>query len=353
MWERSKNPSRTVAVARLIKRKASRKFLKSRQILSQLATINELRSEIDLLTSYSTDTIYRLRYDSMTYDYVSPSVVRLLGYTPAEMKRINIRKLILETRIVTEGMKLVNSFQTLEDTRKKGEVNKWQADYLIRTKDGRKIWISDVSYPWFDKHGTIIGSVGSLRDITDRIEAEAKVKEELVRIANTDSLTGIANRRHFFAKLDDEIKRVKRSKGALGVLLIDVDHFKKINDQYGHDTGDKVLVDITRIINACLRETDMAGRIGGEEFGVLLHDTPNEGAYWVAERIRASIAQHQFTTATEAKPLRCTVSIGVSSFHPDDMLDAARLYKQADNRLYIAKNTGRNQVSVEGLMQFH
>jgi diguanylate cyclase (GGDEF)-like protein/PAS domain S-box-containing protein len=327
--------------------------MKGKQVITQLATINELRSEIDLLTSYSTDTIYRLRYDTMKYDYVSPSIIRLLGYTAEEMKRINIRKLIIETRIVTEGMKLVNSFQKFEDTRKKREVNKWQADYLIRTKDGRNIWVSDVSYPWFDENGTIIGSVGSLRDITDRVEAEAKVKEELVRIANTDSLTGIANRRHFFEKLDEEMKRVKRNKGQLAMLLLDVDHFKKINDQYGHDTGDKVLMDITRIINACLRETDLAGRLGGEEFGALLHDTPNEGAYWVAERIRASIAQHSFTTAADHKPIRCTVSIGVSTFGGNDILDATRLYKQADNRLYIAKNMGRNQVSVEGLMQMH
>lgn len=348
-----KRPSRTVAITRLIRRKAANKFSKGKQAISQLATINQLRSEIDLLTSYSTDTIYRLRYDTMTYDYISPSVVRLLGYAPEEMKKMNIRKLIVETRIVTEGMKAVGSYQKLEDTRKKGEVHKWQADYLIRTKDGRKIWVSDVSFPWFDEHGAIIGSVGSLRDITERIEAENKVKEELIRIANTDPLTGIANRRHFLNKLDEEMKRIKRNNGEIAMLLIDVDHFKKINDQYGHDTGDKVLQDITHIINACLRETDMAGRVGGEEFGALLIDTPSEGAYWVAERIRASVAKHTFTTPTDKRPVACTVSIGVSNSRSGDSLDATRLFKQADTRLYIAKNSGRNQVSIGELMNVH
>lgn len=352
MWDRAK-PSRTVAVARLIKRKAAKKFATSRKGVSEPTKIDQLRAEIDLLTSYSTDTIYRLRYDTMRYDYISPSVVRLLGYSPEEMKKLNIRKLIVETRIVTDGMKAVNSYSGLEANRKKGDVNKWQADYLIRTKDGRTIWVSDVSYPWFDDNGTIIGSVGSLRDITERVAAEAEVKSELVRIANTDPLTGIANRRHFFEKLDEEMKRVKRSKAEIAVLVLDVDHFKKINDKYGHDAGDKVLIDITRIINACLRETDLAGRIGGEEFAMMLPDTPVEGAYWVAERIRASVAKHTFTTPVDKQNIQCTVSIGVSGSKVGDTLDAARLYKQADNRLYIAKNTGRNQVSIDELMQIH
>jgi diguanylate cyclase (GGDEF)-like protein/PAS domain S-box-containing protein len=353
MWDSGKRPSRTLAVARLIKRRASKRFSSGRAVISELSTINQLRSEIDLLTSYSTDTIYRLRYDTMRYDYISPSVVRLLGYSPEEMKKLNIRKLIVETRIVTDGMKAVNSYSGLEATRKKGDVNKWQADYLIRTKDGRNIWVSDVSYPWFDDKGSIIGSVGSLRDITERMAAETEVKSELIRIANTDSLTGLANRRHFFEKLDEEMKRVKRSKAEIAILVLDVDHFKKINDQYGHDAGDKVLIDITRIMSACLRETDLAGRIGGEEFAMILPDTPVEGAYWVAERIRASVAKHTFTTPVDKQRVQCTVSIGVSSSKAGDMLDATRLFKQADNRLYIAKNTGRNQVSIDELMQIH
>ena len=345
-----KRPSRAAALTRLFKRKATSRFTKGKQLFTQLTTINDLKSEIEMLTSYSTDTIYRLRYNSMRYDYISPAVTRLLGYTPEEMKKTNIRKLIVETRIVTDGMRAVESFTGLEENRKRGDVDKWQADYLIRTKDGRKIWISDVSFPWFDINGSIIGSVGSLRDITDRIEAEAKVKEELVRIANTDSLTGIANRRAFFARIEDELKRVRRSRGEVCILLIDIDEFKKINDSYGHDVGDSVIIGVTKIINSCLRETDLAGRLGGEEFGAILTDTPSDGAYWVAERIRASIAKHVFYAGSERRPLGCTVSIGVSSSKLNDSFDATKLYKLADSRLYIAKHAGRNQVSIEELV---
>ncbi len=136
-----------------------------------LSEVGRLRAEIELLTSCSRDVVYRLRYDTMQYVYISPSVTKLLGYSVDELMKINMRSLILETRIVTDGMKPVESYKNLEENRKKGAVQKWQADYLMKTKDGREIWVSDISYPWFDKKGAIIGSNGSLRDITDRMAA--------------------------------------------------------------------------------------------------------------------------------------------------------------------------------------
>lgn len=321
--------------------------------IAKPTTLQDLKSEVELLSSFSTDVIYRLRYDTMKYDYISPSVTKLLGYSAAELMDMNVRALILETRIVAEGMKAVESYETLEQNRKRGDVSKWQADYLMRTKDGRKVWVSDVSYPWFDKKGAIIGSVGSLRDITERVEAENKVKEELVSAANTDPLTGLDNRRVFFNRLEEELRRVKRTQTDISVLLIDIDHFKTINDSYGHDVGDVVLVGITEIIRDCLRETDIAARLGGEEFGCLLLDTPAEGAYWVAERIRSSIAKHTFMVANGNHPVGCTVSIGIAGARFDEDMDAQSLYKAADTRLYIAKHTGRNQVSMDELVNLH
>lgn len=327
------------------------KLRKISEIFDYVSQINDLKSEIGLLTSYSTDMIYRLRYDTMKYDYVSPSVLRLLGYSPEEMKEINFRSLIRETRIVSDGMRKVNSFATLEANRMKGDVNKWQADYLVKTKDGRMIWVSDISYPWFDRDGNIIGSVGTLRDISDRIVAEESAKAELTRMANTDFLTGIGNRRVFFERLEGELKRVKRNGSVISILLIDIDNFKRINDSYGHDVGDRVITETARMIQECLRETDFSARLGGEEFGVFLPDTTAEGSYWVAERIRASIAKHDFSTHGE--PVRCTVSIGVGETSGKDAVDSTQLYKMADTRLYIAKNTGRNQVSMDELVALH
>ena len=318
----------------------------------QNPTLDTLKDEIALLTSYSNDTIYRLRYDTMQYDYISPSIERLLGYTQAEIKQMNIRSLILETRIVSNAMKPVNSFDHLEDARKSGQINKWQADYLMLTKDKRKIWVSDISYPWF-VDGAIIGSVGSLRDITERAEAEALAKEEIARMANTDMLTGLSSRRLFFIRLEDELKRIKRNHADMSVMLIDMDYFKNINNNYGQHVGDKVLQSVGRIITSCMRETDTAARVGGGEFAAILPETPASGAYWVAERIRSNVAKETFALGDENHLFGCTVSIGIASAQFDQNLDANSLYKTADQRLYIAKHTGRNQVSMDELMEMH
>ena len=317
------------------------------------ARLRKLRDEIKMLTSYSSDTIYRLRYETMQYDYISPVIEQLLGYTEEEIERMNFRSLILDTKVINEGMRSVHSFDALEKKRLRGRKNKWQADYLMKTKAGKKIWVSDISYPWFDKQGNVVGSVGCLRDITDRVEAEDVVKEELIRLAHTDQLTELANRRAFFEKMEDELKRINRTNSEFSILLIDIDHFKKVNDSYGHDIGDAVLVEVGRIIRSCLRETDLPARVGGEEFGVFLPDTPSQGAFYVAERICMRIAKHIFCANQNVPPLGCTVSIGLASSAMIEGRDAAKLYKLADTRLYIAKHTGRNQVSTDEVLHMH
>ena len=315
------------------------------------ANIEALKSEIALLTSYSTDTIYRLRYDTMAYDYVSPSVEKLLGYTQDEISAMNIRSLILETRIVGNQLRPLVSFDALEMERKEGSVNKWQADYLMQTKDKGKIWVSDISYPWIDERGVIIGSVGSLRDITERVEAETLAKEEIARMANTDILTGLCSRALFFVRLEDELKRIKRSHEALSVLLIDLDYFKNINNNYGQDVGDRVLKAVASIITLSMRETDTAGRVDGGQFAVVLPDTPASGAYWVAERIRSSVTKETLHIGDDNELFGITVSVGIGSTRYEQALDANALFKIADQQLFIAKQTGRNQVSMDELAE--
>lgn len=315
--------------------------------------LKQLENELQLLSTYSTDTIYRLRYKNMHYDYISPSIQKLLGFSTKEFKKLDIRSLIQETKIVTKNMETVTSYKALEQARKEGNMGKWQADYHIQKKDGTTIWVTDISHPWYDEHGNIIGSIGSLRDISDRINAENKVKEEIVRLSYTDALTGIANRKEFFKNINTELKRVKRSNNHFSVLLIDIDHFKKINENYGHHIGDDVLTQIANILKSCLRETDVAARIGGEEFGIFLPDTTENSAFWVADRIRHRIAEHSFPVPDNKTPLKCTVSIGIASTQNSLNLTETTLYKEADIRLYIAKNTGRNQVSMDEIIQVH
>jgi len=315
-----------------------------------LSQVARLKAEIELLTRCSGDTVYRLRYDTMQYDYISPSVQQLLGFTAQELLNINMRSLILETRIVGDGLRAVESYAGLEENRKRGEVKKWHADYQMKTKDGRHIWVSDISYPWFDEDGAIIGSAGSLRDITERINAEQKIREELLLLSSNDSLTGLANREMFWGRLEDETRRIRRTHNDLTLLLIDMDQFHKVNEAYGNEMGDAVLTGIAKLLRGCLRDIDLAARISGEEFGVILPETHGEGAVKVAERIRDTIARHTFFAGSHSNPVGCTVSIGVASTRFGQNINATDLYKIADMRLYIAKHTGESQISADELV---
>ncbi|MCJ2166107.1 MULTISPECIES: GGDEF domain-containing protein [unclassified Pseudodesulfovibrio] len=167
---------------------------------------------------------------------------------------------------------------------------------------------------------------------------------ELKHKAETDVLTGILNRRRVMELGEREFRAAKRYDHACSLLLIDVDHFKKINDSLGHAAGDDVLVSIAKRCVATLRQVDIFGRVGGEEFALFMpHSTKNQ-AIQAAERLRKSIGDSPFTTGENA--LTVTISIGVAEMTPEmDTLDA--LFRQADNALYEAKRRGRNSVHAD------
>ncbi len=314
--------------------------------------IERLKAEVELLTSTSSDVVYRLRYETMRYDYISPSITKLLGFSAEELQHINLRSLIMETRIVTDAMRVVDSYLALEEERKTGQVLKWQADYLMKTKDGRKIWVADVSYPWFDDTGAIIGSIGTLRDISDRIFAEDAAKLNMVKARLEDELTGLALRPVFFDRLDEELRRLKRNRSDVSMLLIALDSPDVGGAPAPAEQMPDVLKEITRLIRASLRETDLAARIAEEEFAVILPDTPVEGAFWVGDRIRESVNRYPFRTA-EGKLLGITVSVGVAGAQFDDNHECEALFKIAQSRLFIARSTGKNQVSLDELVNVH
>lgn len=311
-----------------------------------------LKAEIEMMQGYGGDVIYRLRYETMRYDYISPAIEKLIGFSADEVMEMNLRALIEETRLVKDGMQPVESFEPLEDSRKRREVLKWQADYRMRTKDGRRIWVSDVSYPWFDASGAIIGSVGTLRDITERVEAETKAAAEAARSLQTDALTRFASRAVFFDRLEEEVKRVKRSRMDVAALALCIDGLEAIAATHGRTSGERVLREVSDCIRSCLRETDLPARIAENEIGVCLPDTQAEGAFWVGERIREAVLKHQFKSE-EGALLDVTVSIGVSAARFDEPQNAQDMFKTAQSRLFIARHTGQNRVSVDELMNLH
>jgi diguanylate cyclase (GGDEF)-like protein/PAS domain S-box-containing protein len=217
--------------------------------------------------------------------------------------------------------------------------------------DGRIAHLHSICAPVFED-GKIAYVVEVIRDITDRINTERELEEMtaalrgtnrlLAHMAVTDSLTQLFNRRHFDEILSKEIKRYHRRKyDSLSLMMIDIDHFKKLNDRYGHLSGDTVLRELARILTEEVRETDTVARYGGEEFLIIMPDTPIEGAGHKADSIRKKVQMTEFTG--QEGPINITISIGVAEYangFPHDLVNAA------DKALYQAKNGGRNTVVV-------
>ncbi|MEO5362803.1 MAG: diguanylate cyclase [Magnetococcus sp. DMHC-8] len=185
-----------------------------------------------------------------------------------------------------------------------------------------------------NEQGQTIGSAALIRDIT----AEKRLEEALRMMSYTDKLTGLYNRRRMEELLDQEFNRARRYHLVLSVLFFDVDHFKKFNDTYGHDMGDKVLEVIGQVAKAHFRAVDHACRYGGEEFCVILPNTGEEGALMLADRFRQRVAE------TDINSLRVTCSIGVATYPHAICEEWESLLKLADNALYEAKRMGRNRV---------
>jgi diguanylate cyclase (GGDEF)-like protein len=165
--------------------------------------------------------------------------------------------------------------------------------------------------------------------------------KKIQEMAITDSLTEVSTRRYFLERFSEEIRRSMRRKTNLSFLMLDLDHFKEKNDSYGHLVGDVILKEIANVLKSSLREIDIIGRYGGEEFGIVLTGIGREGSLQVAERLRSGIEHVVFTAYDET--VSTTVSIGISVF-PDDGVDRNSLIESADRALYKAKAQGRNRV---------
>lgn len=216
------------------------------------------------------------------------------------------------------------------------------------------------SEPIISSQGKVLGTFAAyhtepqspLADDTERLSFAANLAgiaienryayDELERRAYTDYLTNLANRRYFLEQAEKELKRLHRHGGKLSILMLDIDHFKQINDCYGHKVGDTVLKQLAQVCLTCLRDLDIVGRIGGEEFAILMPDTDIDHSIQAAERLRATIASTQ-VSPNGVEPFHITVSLGVATLiDKDASIDT--LLNQADQALYQAKNEGRNRV---------
>lgn len=305
---------------------------------SQMArTLRERERRYRLLAENVEDVVTQLGAQGKR-QYISPSVEKLLGWTASEMLA---HSAYADVHPAHRDI-VVNLIESL------GPENPSAiSEYLKRRKDGTYIWVEARFNFLSDPDEDSSAIVGVIRDITQRKAAEEQLvaaNEQLKALTETDTLTGVANRRRFDRAFEGEFKRCQRSGSQLSVLFIDIDKFKSFNDTYGHGAGDDCIRQVAQaLLSSLKRPADLVARYGGEEFAILLPETSALNAETVAETMRAAVAylgiQHQ------GSQHGCvTISVGVAGGKCDARTSTSSLLAAADGALYVAKEQGRNRV---------
>ncbi|WP_254849532.1 sensor domain-containing diguanylate cyclase [Thalassotalea sp. PP2-459] len=269
-----------------------------------------------------------MKDNQRTFKYVNSRVAALFGL-PAE--EVVGKK---ETDILPEEV-AEHFYQSDKKLFETGE--RQTIDETVIDDDGNEHHYLSVKIPYYPE-GEAPVLIGFSTEVTELY----KLKEQFRKQANTDSLTNLFNRRYFVEHAEREFKRAQRNGKPLTVISIDIDHFKDINDQYGHQAGDEVLITVSKHLLPNLRSEDVLARIGGEEFAIVLPDTNLEQAKHIAERIRQQQDSIRLTGHWQGE-LNVQVSVGVAIMLNDDST-FDMLFSRADKALYMAKNNGRNQV---------
>lgn len=292
--------------------------------------IERLSQRNELLLNSAGDGIYGVDLGGRC-TFINPAALELLGYQVEDVIGHSPHQLFHgstgEEGVAEEDCPVC---ATLQDGGKR------ETEAIFRHRNGVLLSVHMTVTPMLE-NGQLVGVEVVFQDISLRKAME----QELMRLATTDPLTGLPNRRHFMEQLEYELARIKRFGKPACLLMLDLDHFKRVNDTYGHAAGDAVLRHFALLAQNSLREIDLIGRLGGEEFGVLLPGTDMAGALELAERLRLAVAAAPVQVEEDAIPV--TVSVGVAEFlsadpHPDDIL------ARADMALYKAKESGRNRV---------
>lgn len=262
---------------------------------------------------------------------------RITGYAAEEVLGKKCSENIL-THLDGKGNKLCTGRCPLEKTMADKKMR--EAELFLHHKNGHRIPVSVRVSTLNDPDGNVVGGIELFTDISYQTLTEQRIKE-LERLALLDILTQLANRTGILRALQGDLEEHKRYGVPFGILFMDIDHFKRVNDTYGHDAGDKVLKAIADTFVSNSRAFDLYGRWGGEEFIGIIRNITAEALESLGNRLRTLIANA--TCIHNGKALRVTISMGATVVRPDDSIDS--LIKRADTLLYESKSAGRNRTS--------
>ncbi|MCI0520984.1 MAG: sensor domain-containing diguanylate cyclase [Chloroflexi bacterium] len=270
--------------------------------------------------------------------YWNKGAERITGFTPGQVIGSSCADNIL-LHVDEQGNSLCATACPLVKIMREGGTV--EAGVFLHHANGHRLPVLVRASPLLDNQGNAIGAVEIFSDNTAMFHAQQEM-DELARAATLDALTGIANRRGVEQKLAFCISEYRQQRHEFAILFIDVDHFKQVNDRYGHDTGDAALRTIAATLKANLRASDYVGRWGGEEFLVILREINPAHLSRIAEKLRALVASSR-VIAADGKPIRVTVSIGAALAQEHDTIES--LLQRADQLLYRSKAEGRNRVT--------
>lgn len=298
----------------------------------------EKEAHFRLLAEGSSDMVTRIGLDERLR-YVSPSSNRVVGWRPNQL-------------IGTDALAGIHPedrphVQAIVDAMKRGDTDEARVTYRNVHRQNSEVWLESTMRVTRKDNGNVDGVVAISRDISEQKELETRLET----LAIEDSLTGLANRRRFDERLNEEWARAYRDRSSLGLLMIDVDHFKAYNDEYGHPAGDACLRVVAKIIAAEMQRVgDLAARYGGEEFAMLLPNTDAGGCARIGERIRSAVHDAGLVHASSPAAPCVTVSVGGAACRPsfERTAGAGSLVEAADRALYAAKDAGRDGLMMSG-----
>ncbi len=293
------------------------------------------RAFVERIAATTPGILYVYDMEQKLNVFVNREMYAVLGYREEDL--LNLANL-MEVIIHPDDIEVMAHHHASLKRASDGEV--YRVEFRARHADGRWLWLASRDTP-FERgaDGYVKQIVGIAQDVTQR----KSVQEQLEYQANYDALTGLANRHHFFTKLNSALRRVSIEHSTLSACIMDVDHFKSINDRHGHGAGDEVLQTVGNIIRSEMRAGDIAGRLGGDEFCMILVGADRSEAAAVADRVRTRLTTLAFGLGA-GSPFTVTATFGVAETARDGT--SQELLENADAALYTAKNLGRNRISV-------